>query len=289
MATMRVHQDKNFTVLSNEMLRENNMSLKAKGLLAIMLSLPDDWDYSVNGLVAICKEKLTAVKSALEELKANGYLRVTKLLPNETESGHFEYVYDVYASKSQNPYYNQLSETDTDTNLESSFEDENLQSSLIERQDTENQEEEKQDIENLHIENPQQLNKDKQRKDKQRKEYINNMPDSPPEKGSVSGEIDKFFDTVWKAYPRKEGKGKVSPAAKKRLMKYGLEQILRCIERYKEKCAREKTERRFIQHGSTFFTSGYVDFLDENYADTCSYDNEIIGAGNCQSAIPCWN
>lgn len=82
--------------MSNYHLKEKNMSLKAKGLLSVMLSLPDDWDYSLSGLIAICKENETAVKSALKELKDFGYIRIDKLMPNETESGRIEYVYNVF-------------------------------------------------------------------------------------------------------------------------------------------------------------------------------------------------
>ena len=96
MAIYRVHKTKDFTVMSNAHLRDKNMSLKAKGLLSVMFSLPDDWDYSINGLVAISKENESAIKSTLYELKKLGYLVVTKLKPSETKSGRFEYVYDVY-------------------------------------------------------------------------------------------------------------------------------------------------------------------------------------------------
>lgn len=96
MAIVRVNKTSDYTVMSNTHLRERGMSLKAKGLLTIMLSLPDDWDYSVRGLVAICSEGEHSVETALLELKKFGYLQVVKLMPNETESGRYEYVYEVY-------------------------------------------------------------------------------------------------------------------------------------------------------------------------------------------------
>lgn len=96
MAIIRVNKTRDYTVMSNYHFREREMSLKAKGLLSLMLALPDDWDYSVGGLVAICKENETAIESALKELKAFGYLEVTKKMPNETKSGRYEYIYDVY-------------------------------------------------------------------------------------------------------------------------------------------------------------------------------------------------
>ena len=91
-----MNKTKNYTVMSNEHLKDKRLSLKAKGLLSVMLSLPDAWDYSISGLVAICKESETAVKSTLTELKSCGYLVVTKKMPDETESGRIEYIYDIF-------------------------------------------------------------------------------------------------------------------------------------------------------------------------------------------------
>ena len=96
MAVIRVNKTADYTVMSNAHFKEKEMSLKAKGLLSLMLSLPDSWDYSINGLVAICKENETAVKTTLNELKSFGYLVITKKKPNETQSGRFEYEYNIY-------------------------------------------------------------------------------------------------------------------------------------------------------------------------------------------------
>jgi hypothetical protein len=96
MAVLRINKTTDYTVMSNAHFKEKEMSLKAKGLLSLMLSLPDNWDYSIAGLVAICKENETAIKSTLNELKSFGYLIVTKKMPNETESGRIEYEYNIY-------------------------------------------------------------------------------------------------------------------------------------------------------------------------------------------------
>lgn len=96
MAVIKVNKTKDYTIMSNTHFREREMSLKAKGLLSLMLSLPSDWDYSVEGLVAICKENETAITSTLKELKMFGYLSVTKVMPNETKSGRIEYVYEIF-------------------------------------------------------------------------------------------------------------------------------------------------------------------------------------------------
>lgn len=101
MAVIRVHKTADYSVISNWHLRERELSLKAKGLLTLMLSLPNDWDYSINGLVAICKENKTAVKATLKELKEFGFLVVTKIPPCKENGGRFEYVYDIYEHPQQ--------------------------------------------------------------------------------------------------------------------------------------------------------------------------------------------
>lgn len=93
MAVIRVNKTKDYTVMSNTHLRDRRLTLKAKGLLSIMLSLPDNWDYSVDGLVAICVESKTAVQSTLQELEQCGYLNRTR---HQDASGRFDYIYDIF-------------------------------------------------------------------------------------------------------------------------------------------------------------------------------------------------
>lgn len=153
MAVIRVNKTKDYTVMSNIFLKEKEMSLKAKGLLALMFSLPDDWDYSIKGLVSICKENETAIKSTLKELKEFNYLRIVKLMPDETESGRIEYRYDVFETPQQ----------DDNITRKINNHKQSTAKQQVERQYTENQYIEKQDIENqpleiLSVENPLQLN-----------------------------------------------------------------------------------------------------------------------------------
>lgn len=96
MSKIRINKNQGFTYMSNYHLKDTNLSLKGKGLLSVMFSLPENWNYSIEGLVAILKESETAVVSTLKELKKYGYLNVIKLLPNETKTGRIEYIYDVF-------------------------------------------------------------------------------------------------------------------------------------------------------------------------------------------------
>ena len=93
MAVIRVEKTQNYTVMSNHHLRNKEMSLKAKGLMSLMLSLPPTWDYSIGGLVAICKESHTSIRSALKELEQNRYLVRERI---NSEKGYFTYEYTLY-------------------------------------------------------------------------------------------------------------------------------------------------------------------------------------------------
>ena len=74
MAVYRVERTRDYTVMSNHHLKDTNLSLKAKGLLSLMLSLPDDWNFNMRGLSSICKEGLEAIGNALKELEKAGYM-----------------------------------------------------------------------------------------------------------------------------------------------------------------------------------------------------------------------
>ena len=74
MAVFRIERTRDYTVMSNHHLRNANLSLKAKGLLSMMLSLPEDWNYTTRGLAKICKEGVDAIGAALRELEGAGYI-----------------------------------------------------------------------------------------------------------------------------------------------------------------------------------------------------------------------
>ena len=74
MSVFRVERNRNYTVMSNYHLRDRRLSLKAKGLLSQMLSLPEDWDYTLGGMAQINREKIDAIRAAVRELEAAGYI-----------------------------------------------------------------------------------------------------------------------------------------------------------------------------------------------------------------------
>lgn len=103
MSVFRVEKNNNYTVMANYHLRDKELSFKAKGLLSYMLSLPDDWDYSLNGLASVSKEGIKAVKNIIVELKEQGYLRINKI---RKENGQYQYEYLIREIPEQiNPEY----------------------------------------------------------------------------------------------------------------------------------------------------------------------------------------
>lgn len=93
MGVIRVNKSKDYTVMSNYHFKDKNLSLKAKGLLSQMLSLPEDWDYSIEGLASINKEGVKAIRAGLQELEELGYLKRTRV---NDSNGRFDYIYDIY-------------------------------------------------------------------------------------------------------------------------------------------------------------------------------------------------
>lgn len=82
MAVFRVEKTRDYTVMSNHHLRNTDLSLKAKGLLSLMLSLPENWDYTTKGLARICKDGIDSINSGIKELETNGYV-IRRRLRNE--------------------------------------------------------------------------------------------------------------------------------------------------------------------------------------------------------------
>lgn len=99
--------------MSNTHLKDKRLSLKAIGLLSVVLGLPEDWHYTVNGLVGIVKDGKDSIESAIKELKKNGYLRVEKIYPNEN-SNRIQYQYTFFENPQEvdfQPLENQGIET----------------------------------------------------------------------------------------------------------------------------------------------------------------------------------
>ena len=149
MAVFRVERNKGYTVMSNHHLRNKELSLKAKGLLSQMLSLPEDWDYTLKGLSLINREKIDAIREAIKELERAGYIVRSR---ERDEKGRLRGADYVIFEQPQPPT------PDLPT---------------LENPTLDNPTQENPTLEKPTLENPTQLNKDIQRTDLPKKEKSN--------------------------------------------------------------------------------------------------------------------
>ncbi len=91
MAVFRIEKTRDYTVMSNYHLRDMSLSLKAKGLLSLMLSLPENWDYTMKGLARICKDGVDSISGGIRELEARGYLIRERVRGANGQLGSIEY------------------------------------------------------------------------------------------------------------------------------------------------------------------------------------------------------
>ena len=161
MAVFRIEKTRDYTVMSNHHLKDKTLTLKSKGLLSMMLSLPEEWNYTTRGLAAICREGVDSIGAALKELKTMGYIKRSQLRDEKGKITDTEYV--IYETPQVDP------QTDPDTALPG----------------TENPDMDKPCTAEPCTENPAQLNKDissKQgsKKDISSTEISNPIQSNPP-------------------------------------------------------------------------------------------------------------
>ena len=155
MAVFRIEKTRDYTVMSNHHLRDTGLSLKSKGLLSMMLSLPEDWNYTTRGLAKICKEGTDSIGSALKELERAGYIVRNRLRDSKGKIVDVEYV---------------IYETPHPPEPDGPCEDE---------PDTEHPDTENPDMDTPGLENRPQLNKDKSNPDKSKKDLSSTEGSNP--------------------------------------------------------------------------------------------------------------
>ena len=140
MAVFRIERTRDYTVMSNHHLRDKALSLKSKGLLSMMLSLPEDWNYTTRGLAKICKEGVDAIGGALRELESAGYIVRNQMRDRQGRISDTEYVIyeqpqpkapdtpqpDTASPDTENPY---LADPDTEKPAELNIEKSRTQKS----------------------------------------------------------------------------------------------------------------------------------------------------------------
>ena len=114
MAVFRIEKTKDFTIMSNHHLRNKSLSLKAKGLQSLMLSLPEMWDYSLKGLAKICKDGVESIGTALQELERHGYLTRRQIRDDKGKFLALEYtIHEIPVEPVENPVDNSGPEPET--------------------------------------------------------------------------------------------------------------------------------------------------------------------------------
>lgn len=160
MAVFRIEKTRDYTVMSNHHLRNAGLSLKSKGLLSMMLSLPEDWNYTTRGLAKICKEGTDSIGSALKELEHAGYIVRNRLRDSKGKIVDVEYV--IYETPHP-PDTGQPCEDEPDTACP----------------DTENPDMDNPDMDNPCLENRPQLNKEKRNPEEQNTDSLSTEGSNP--------------------------------------------------------------------------------------------------------------
>ena len=232
MAKFKVNKTRDYTIIPNIHLKERKMSLKSKGLLTLMLSLPDDWNYSLKGLVSLCSESESDVKSSLQELKEFGYLRIQKLAPKKG-NGKFEYIYEIFESPLKKEERQRVNKKAENLQLENQP-DENV---TIENLKVENQ-----PVENLQLENQPDILITKQSRTKE----LNTKEKNKKEKTDHTEKLFEYIETLeidsekkkifkeWVEYKKENNQYKNTKSIDvliKRFLKYSVQELRDIVEK----------------------------------------------------------
>lgn len=238
MALLRNETQRNFTMVGNYALRNTNISLKALGMYAKLVSLPDNWNFTETGLTSICKEGRDSVRSALEELENLGLLFRFRARNKDGTLGDSIYYIsnepiDEQAKQEIFERYNQL--TENPTLVEATLEN-NTQY-------------------NTNIYNTNKINKEIYKESQKEQD-----------------ELSDHFEEIWNEYPNKKGKSKAYKhyfswikgreyCGKK--VKLTARQMWYAVQNYLEEISIKGTQAQYIKHGDTFFNN-IIDYVRED-------------------------
>ena len=270
MATFRVNKTSDYTVISNYHLKEKEMSLKAKGLLTLMLSLPENWDYSISGLASICSENETAIKTGLKELKKFGYLKISKIFPNKKRGNKkIEYVYEIFEKPLDKRQKEQTTEEQT------------LESQVVENQGVENLPLESQAVENQGQLNTKELNTNKLNTNK-----LNTKEVSTKEYIHVKNEFSRSYEDIKNKWIKIAHEYKLSGTQlkitekRKRvinnlLKEYSLEEVIQSMEKIHTSSFLQGNNKTGWQIAFDWFInkSNFLKVLEGNYDDKANSNN----------------
>ncbi len=235
MGIYRVEKTKNYSVMSNYHFKDKKLSWKAKGILSTFLSLPDNWDYKVHGLMELASDGEKSIRTGLEELEKKGYL---KRNPIRNKGRIIDWEYIIYEKP--------ISVENTELLPVAYFPQ----------------------LEKPQLENQTQLNTNKLNTKEINYSANEIAQDTSVEKKVDQREID--FEKLWQIYPSKKGKSKAFSSycswlkGKKymnKTIKLTNTQMWYAIKKYVNECEQSK---RFFQNGSTFFNNTIVEYVSSD-------------------------
>lgn len=256
MAVVRSEKNSGFTRISNSLFKEKNMSLKAKGLLSLMLSLPDDWDYSINGLVELSTDGKDSVMKALSELERFGYLKRRRVTD---EKGHFAgYEYDIFEQpQSDTPYAEKpcTENPNTDNPIAGKPYSENPPQLTTKY---------------INDENIKLLSKSDDETDGQ----LSLTGDKSQSGNTITVSVKEAAEHIYSAYPRKEGKARgferVGQLLKGKEFKvlgkvqYNHEQLYCAVREYAFECEETKREKQYTKMFDVFMNGAVVEYIEKS-------------------------
>lgn len=198
MAIIRVEKTKDYTTMSNYHFREKDMSLKAKGLLSLILSLPEEWDYTLAGLSMLCRDGKDSVRTALTELEEFGYVETARVRDEKGRLQGTEYIVREIPVSS-------LPEKEEPVLEEPTLEKPALEKPTLEKPILENPTLENPALEKPTLENPTQLNTNKSNTKKLNIYLSNhgaadNKPDNKPDSSRAYYPEDARLNEAFKAF-----------------------------------------------------------------------------------------
>ena len=241
---VRVEKNRNYTTIHNEFLKRKDLSWKAKGIMTYLLSLPDDWVVNLDEIKRNATDGESSFRSGWKELVSAGYVSRQPVRDEKTKKiDYWETVIKESISKDKSH---------------------NVENHNVGIHQVGNHK-----VDNHELLSTKELSTNKQSTNIQKEHQ-------PSDDGQSTSER---FESIWKDYPRKEGKKKAF-ASYKRALKNGVtdEEIMEGLEKYNQYIKKEKTDRKYIAHGSTWFNENR--WQDEYDVNSNKGSNEKTWAGS---------
>ena len=285
MATIRVRKTKDFSIVSNVLLRDKRLSLRARGLLVFCLSLSDTWEYSIKGLAAATGESEGKIGNCLKELEATGYLTRTRIRDKKGRMMSVDYTLwespqvqksDSQQNKNPNVDYPSLENPNVDypslenpaqinTNLKK-YQSKNYKSKQTQTHNARACEgDAKVKLQPIPFKSPAQI-------DREKRAVVGSAPPYTQEQRAIAEE---YFNQFWKEYPKKQGQVEARLAWMRQI--YSIETyiaIIKAVERFKQIRRDWQTEGgRYVPMPENFINNER--WKDEVKAETVQFDRPM--------------